>query len=367
MNKGKGKASTTHRHQKQKPALQKKHIFKSKKDESNEDSTGTSDDEMEKNFQLIHTKNILTSVGCNSNSCSDDEVDTGVKESKFSSGCGSAAIGKSEEDGDFGSKYTANETGLSDTTDNDESEDDDVSESNLLEKHSISGTTNMKEHGDMDIKKELSAMSFEELIAFKNKVGTKAYDQVVHGTKNSHASEKKIKRLNKNRPMEISAKKPVPFLRQVTGFKNRTARDPRFDDLSGEYRPDIFDKTYRFIHVIKEKEKKLIENQLKKSKGTEKKDKLKHLLERMKNQEKEREKKQTEQEKELEFKKIQRERAKQGQKPFFLKKSDKRRMDLEAKYAQLKKSGRLDNFLSKKRKRNAIKDKKKLPFAKKAM
>lgn len=39
-------------------------------------------------------------------------------------------------------------------------------------------------------------------------------------------------------------------------------------------------------------------------------------------------------------------------------------MELAEKYAELKRSGKLESFLSKKRKRNAIKDKRRLPFRK---
>lgn len=34
-------------------------------------------------------------------------------------------------------------------------------------------------------------------------------------------------------------------------------RDPRFDDLSGEYKPEIFEKTYKFIDDIKSREKQV--------------------------------------------------------------------------------------------------------------
>lgn len=39
----------------------------------------------------------------------------------------------------------------------------------------------------------------------------------------------------------------------------QTLRDPRFDDLSGEYKPEIFEKTYKFIDDIKQREKKVSE------------------------------------------------------------------------------------------------------------
>lgn len=82
----------------------------------------------------------------------------------------------------------------------------------------------------------------------------------------------------------MSAKVRVPFLRQVVPISkkvrkeqragtslekglNKTfiisvlfpkvARDPRFDDLSGEYNPEIFDKTYQFLNDIRAKEKEV--------------------------------------------------------------------------------------------------------------
>lgn len=41
--------------------------------------------------------------------------------------------------------------------------------------------------------------------------------------------------------------------------------------------------------------------------------------------------------------------------------ADKKKLQLAEKYEQLKKSGKLENFLSKKRKRNTMKDRRKLP------
>lgn len=82
----------------------------------------------------------------------------------------------------------------------------------------------------------------------------------------------------------MSAKVRVPFLRQVVPISKKVregqeqhflkrgrldklfvffllfpkvARDPRFDDLSGEYNPEIFDKTYQFLNDIRAKEKEV--------------------------------------------------------------------------------------------------------------
>ncbi|KAM9856794.1 ribosomal RNA processing protein 36 homolog isoform 1-T2 [Aulostomus maculatus] len=213
-----------------------------------------------------------------------------------------------------------------------------------------------------DIKKELSSMSFEDVMKLQNKVGTKVYNQVAYGSNTRQETGKK-KRLNKNRPMEISAKKPAPFLRQVVPVKKSTLRDPRFDDLSGEYKPEIFDKTYKFISDIRHREKEVVQKTLKKmkKKSNQKKEKLQFLLKRMDDQERARRSREQQRERELQFKREQRERANQGARPFFLKSSDKKKLQLAERYQELKKSGKLENFLSKKRKRNAGKDRRKLP------
>ncbi|KAM3865357.1 ribosomal RNA processing protein 36 homolog [Diretmus argenteus] len=213
-----------------------------------------------------------------------------------------------------------------------------------------------------DIKKELSTMSFEDIMKLQNKVGTKTYNEVAYGTSKTPQNNRKKKRLNKNRPMEISAKRPAPFLRQVVSVKKTILRDPRFDDLSGEYKPEIFEKTYKFINDIKQREREIVQKQLKKTKpGNQKKEQLQGLLKRMENQERARKSREQQREKELELKRKQREMAGQGLKPFFLKNSDKKKLQLADKYNELKKSGKLESFLSKKRKRNAGKDRRKLP------
>ncbi|KAG7236804.1 hypothetical protein INR49_000229 [Caranx melampygus] len=204
-------------------------------------------------------------------------------------------------------------------------------------------------------------MSFEDVMKLQNKVGTKVYNEVAYGNK-SRRPETSKKRLNKNRPMEISAKRPAPFLRQVVPVRKPTSRDPRFDDLSGEYKPEIFEKTYKFINDIKQKEKEIVQKKLKRmKKDGQRKEKLQFLLKRMENQERARKSQEQQRERELQFKRQQRELANQGARPFFLKKSEKKKLQLAEKYQELKKSGKLQNFLSKKRKRNAGKDRRKLP------
>ncbi|KAM6405766.1 ribosomal RNA processing protein 36 homolog [Pluvialis apricaria] len=213
--------------------------------------------------------------------------------------------------------------------------------------------------------RDLSDMSFEELLQVQSDTRTRVYKQVTSGKKTAKPTKATVKQQQgKKGPLEMSAKKPVPFLRQVIAVTKKVHRDPRFDDLSGEYKPEIFMKTYSFLDSIKKQEKEMIQKQLKKCRNVEQKEKLQQLLNRMTQQEQAQKKQQKMRERELSLKRQQRELAKQGKKPFFLKKSEKRKLELAEKYTELKRSGKLESFLNKKRKRNAIKDKRRLPSQK---
>ncbi|XP_042305029.1 ribosomal RNA processing protein 36 homolog [Sceloporus undulatus] len=269
-----------------------------------------------------------------------------------------------EESDDSDYEQGESDNDVSDETSSEDDDDDDICSD------ASEGDEDSKEKRDQtssktDLTKELSSMSFEEILQLRNQVGMKAYQRMT-SEKRAPSSKKPEKRQwpSKDRPLEISAKKPVSFLRKVVLVKKKVPRDPRFDDLSGEYKPEVFEKTYGFLNDIRKKEKEIVQKQLKKSKNVDQQTKLQQLLKRMTQQEVAHRKIQEERERDLAFKKEQRELAKQGKKPFYLKKSDKQKWELAEKYKELKRSGKLESFLSKKRKRNAAKDKRKLPFKK---
>ncbi|KAI1896949.1 hypothetical protein AGOR_G00100150 [Albula goreensis] len=332
-----------------------------------------SDQEMEKNFALFSKQSLSRSTGKQDESdAEDDDCDLSSNGSEAVEEA-SACTDSDGDDDNAEENETVNIKGDAKSDDNsdedaesdgDSDEFEDAGDSSDITEEEAMGSdvkNDRKMQSEEDIKRELSTMSFEDIMALQNKVGMKAYNEVAYGTTTSKQAQEKKKRLNKNRPMEISAKKRVPFLRQVVPVKKPVLRDPRFDDLSGEYKPEIFEKTYSFIHDIKKNEKKVVEKRLRKAKTAKKKEQLELLLKRMVNQEKAHERQQQQREKELELKRKQREMVGQGQRPFFLKKSEQRKLELADRYSELKKSGKLENFLSKKRKRNAAKDRRKLP------
>ncbi|XP_067609014.1 kelch domain-containing protein 3 isoform X2 [Pseudorca crassidens] len=225
------------------------------------------------------------------------------------------------------------------------------------------------DHSDLHILDfSTSHMSFEELLELQSQVGTKTYKQLVTGNSTKKQSFRppvqKACVADKHRPLEMSAKVRVPFLRQVVPVSKKVARDPRFDDLSGEYNPEVFDKTYQFLNDIRAREKDLVKKQLKKRRSGEEREKLQQLLQQMEQQEMAQQERKRQQELHLALKQERRAQAQQGHRPYFLKKSEQRQLVLAEKFKELKRSKKLESFLSRKRRRNAGKDRRHLPLSK---
>ncbi|KAL1771487.1 ribosomal RNA processing protein 36-like isoform X2 [Sigmodon hispidus] len=211
---------------------------------------------------------------------------------------------------------------------------------------------------------DTSDMSFEELLELQSQGGHKANKQLLAGRSTQKQSPRQpVCVADKHRPLEMSAKVQVPFLRQVVPISKKVARDPRFDDLSGEYNPEIFDKTYQFLNDIRAKEKALVKKQLRRYRSGEGHEKLQQLLRRMEQQEMAQQERKQQQELRLTLKQERRALAQQGHRPYFLKKSEERQLILAEKFKELKRSKKLESFLSRKRRRNAGKDRKHLPLS----
>ncbi|XP_055982320.1 kelch domain-containing protein 3 isoform X2 [Sorex fumeus] len=225
------------------------------------------------------------------------------------------------------------------------------------------------DHSDLHILDfNASHLSFEELLELQKQAGIKAGQHVPSGSgtkkQGSRPPAQGVCLADKHRPLEMSSKVRVPFLRQVVPVSKKVARDPRFDDLSGEYNPEVFDKTYQFLDDIRAKEKQLVKKQLKKQRGGEEREKLQQLLQRMEQQELAQQERKRKQELRLALQQERRAQAKEGHRPFFLKKSEQRQLVLAEKFKELKRSKKLESFLSRKRRRNAVKDRRHLPLNK---
>jgi len=213
------------------------------------------------------------------------------------------------------------------------------------------------------IREEISKMSIEEVLALKEKIGTKLFDKSM-GLDRPKSFKDKYKRENKNRPrMEPIAKRPVKRLKDVVGTKaehKRDVRDPRFDPMCGDYDEKIFKDSYKFVDDIKSKEITELKKQLKDEEDPEEIERLNYLIQRMENQAREKKKVAKEKEAKNEERKQNRELAKEGKAPVFMSKTERKTKDLVDKYEELKSTGKIDKYLKKKAKKNQIKDRKKM-------
>ena len=167
------------------------------------------------------------------------------------------------------------------------------------------------------------------------------------------------KRSNKRAPREMTSKRKVSVIREQTTGK-RTTRDPRFDDLSGTFDDNVFQDSYGFIKDIRSEEKTKLQGELKKCKDPRKRDQLIRLINKMNTSEQANQIKTERQKLKVESRKKAMGNVKDGKNPYFAKKSELRKSELKNKFEQLKKEGKVEKYLAKRRKHNLQKDKKSL-------
>ena len=159
----------------------------------------------------------------------------------------------------------------------------------------------------------------------------------------------------------MSSKRTVTRRKTVVASKKREARDPRFDNASGFLNEDAFRKNYRFLEEYEATEIAELRSAVKRERSAERRSDMAALLKRMQQDRAERERKDRVQAKVREKRREIRDRVRKGGKAFHLKKSAIRQIELEDKFEQLRKSGKLQSYMEKKRKRNASKDRRALP------
>lgn len=133
-------------------------------------------------------------------------------------------------------------------------------------------------------------MTIAEILKLKEELGAKVYKEAVLGTKSTKVKKPKaksdLKRLNKNRPREVSAKRQVPFLGaelRTERKKDVELRDPRFDERAGTYNIDNFKNNYKFLTKIRTKEVGQLKKQLDEVDDDQEKQNIKHAMQRLVN------------------------------------------------------------------------------------
>jgi ribosomal RNA-processing protein 36 len=168
-------------------------------------------------------------------------------------------------------------------------------------------------------------------------------------------------RSSKHAPAVQSSKKAVSRKRKIVDVKKPVSRDPRFENLSGPGpEKHTVDKRYAFLNDYKASEMAELKAAIKKTKNEADKEKLKKKLMSMESQEKARKRKEQEQEVINEHRKKEKELVKQGKTPFFLKKSEQKKIALTNRFEKMKSKER-DHAIERRRKKATAKERKNMP------
>lgn len=228
------------------------------------------------------------------------------------------------------------------------------------------------EQDDEEDQDPYSKMSMKQLLKLQEDMGVKKFKQAVlkgsghpssdeeetTGTKQTETQEQ-LKRANKNRPSEVPMiRKAAPRLFSLPrdNVKKKITRDPRFDNLSGHLNMTIWKGNYRFLKDQRKKEKEILKEEMKTVSHPIKKKRMKSIIQRMENQEKE----QAKYEKGMEIRKDLRHRQmdslRQGKKPRFVTKREQKILLKAAQYEELKNTNRVEKYLERKEKRKLAKE-----------
>ena len=192
----------------------------------------------------------------------------------------------------------------------------------------------------------------------------------------SSSSKPSAPKKSRTAPEELSSKKQVAAGLVVTALPKlnleKRRRDPRFDPLCGDFDPLHFDANYKFINEEKQAEIKTWQAELKSGRSSdgsrrllddEEREEIRARIQRA--QQSLQSQKRTVGESSLlktwkaSERKAQRET---GKKPFHLKASEVKKLQLASRYLELKSNkGALQKFMTKKNKENANRDHKYMP------
>ncbi|CAM6086570.1 unnamed protein product [Calypogeia fissa] len=217
-----------------------------------------------------------------------------------------------------------------------------------------SGSDESDSDGDAEegLREQVADVPFEELQKARSNGGAPLFAR----------NKPKIlaKRANKNRPMEVTSRKPVPRFREVIQAPKRVIRDPRFEAGCGQFEESKFKSAYSFLYNEQlPAERRELQKVLKKRKADDDAEAKLTWIEKQLKEEEERRKQVT---KTAQIKAKQQQAFKQGKKPFYLKKSEIRKEELVEKFKELKSSGKLEKYMEKRRRKNASKDHRYVPY-----
>ena len=143
-------------------------------------------------------------------------------------------------------------------------------------------------------------------------------------------------RTSKHAPTELSSKKAVPRKREVVPTLRINHRDPRFESFNGVVDEQKAKNNYSFLETYRDSEILELKSAIRKTKNSEGKEKLKHVLLSMESRKKVRKIKDQQQAMLRKHRKEEKEKIAQGKRPFYLKKADQKKMALIERFPGMK-------------------------------
>ncbi|KAJ4312096.1 rRNA biogenesis protein rrp36 [Neodidymelliopsis sp. IMI 364377] len=173
-------------------------------------------------------------------------------------------------------------------------------------------------------------------------------------------------RSSKHAPAVQSSKRMVSRKRAVVDVKKPVFRDPRFENIGGP-RPDeeTVSRRYAFLNDYKTSEIADLKKAIKKSRNGDEKEQMRKQLESMESQQKTQQRKDEQQAVVREHKKKEKELVKDGKQPFYLKKSEQKKLALIDRFQNMKSKQR-DRTIERRRKKVTAKERRNMPAERRA-
>lgn len=243
------------------------------------------------------------------------------------------------------------EEGVKDESDNDSEEEVESSDDHAEGSESDESNTS---HEDVD---ETSTLTFEERLRLQ-KDGSAAQLNVAAESSDEEEREgpfkkkkriTKFKRRDKNAPMETTSKKPVSRHRQVVHVAKRENRDPRFTSWTGDFKREMFAKSFEFLNGYTDDEIKTLKKEMKKCRNPNEKKAMQGLLTQLQQYRSTNAQTARLDKQHAKWNKTRKEQLKKGQRPYYPKKRELRDERAKDQFAALEKSGKLERVMAKKR------------------
>lgn len=211
-----------------------------------------------------------------------------------------------------------------------------------------------------------STLSFGALARAQEALGKRKHPTEASSSPHPHkhpleASRSHRPRPSKHAPQALSSKHAVSRHRTVIDSPLLTPRDPRFDPLAGPLDTNRFAQNYSFLSTYRASEISTLKTAIRARKTpAEQKEKLQTAVKRMESRRQAEDAKEREREVVREHRKGERERVKDGKKPFYLKEGEVRKRVLVKRFEGMGERTR-ERVVERRRKKKAGREKKMMP------